>query len=127
LYVSPGRYSFVKQMLTTGAFVDTWFVGLRDIPTIVSIQARIDRAGLGNFGDHDRSAARGEMSTRGLYVFKHESELGDASAHALFDLVQVAQTNPDAPARSFADFTVTTPAAGPLEGFSRVTLERIVG
>lgn len=25
--------------------------------------------------DHDRSAARGEMATRGLYVFKHESEL----------------------------------------------------
>jgi CRISPR-associated protein Csd2 len=80
-----------------------------------------------NMFDHDRSAARGEMSTRGLYVFKHESELGDASAHALFDLVQVAQANPDAPARSFADFTVTAPAAGHLEGFSRVTLERIVG
>ena len=33
---------------------------------------------------HDRSAARGEMSTRGLYVFKHDSELGNAPAHALF-------------------------------------------
>ena len=80
-----------------------------------------------NMFDHDRSAARGEMSTRGLYVFKHESELGDAPAHALFDLVQVAQTNPDAPARSFTDFSVTAPAAGALTAFPRVTLERTVG
>jgi CRISPR-associated protein Csd2 len=77
--------------------------------------------------EHDRSAARGEMSTRGLYVFKHEGELGDAQAHALFDLVQVAQNDPNTPARGFADFTVAAPAAGLLEGFPRVNLERIVG
>jgi hypothetical protein len=39
--------------------------------------------------EHDRSAARGEMSTRGLYVFKHDSELGNAPAHALFDRLKV--------------------------------------
>ena len=79
--------------------------------------------------DHDRSAARGEMTTRGLYVFQHESELGDAPAHALFDLVQVDQKTPDVPARSFADFTVTAPSGGTLDtsGFSRVTLQRLVG
>lgn len=82
---------------------------------------------LANMFDHDRSAARGEMSARGLYVFKHESELGDAPAHALFDLVQVAPSNPDAPARGFGDFNVTAPAAGPLAAFPRVTLERVVG
>ncbi len=80
-----------------------------------------------NMLDHDRSAARGEMSTRGLYVFKHEGELGDAPAHSLFDLVQAKQNNPETPARSFADFSVTAPPAGPLDGFPRVTLERIVG
>lgn len=83
--------------------------------------------GLVNMFDHDRSAARGEMSTRGLYVFKHEGELGDAPAHSLFDLVQAKQNNPETPARSFADFSVTAPHAGPLDGFPRVTLERIVG
>lgn len=82
---------------------------------------------LTNMFEHDRSAARGEMSTRGLYVFKHEGELGDAQAHALFDLVQVAQKDPDTPARGFTDFTVTAPVAGQLEGFPRVTLERLVG
>lgn len=82
---------------------------------------------LANMFDHDRSAARGEMSTRGLYVFKHDGELGDAPAHALFELVQASQNDPSAPARSFADFTVNAPSAGALEGFPRVTLERIVG
>ena len=41
----------MKQILTTKAF-DGWFTGLRDIRAKVRIQARIDRAGLGNFGDY---------------------------------------------------------------------------
>ena len=40
----------MKQVLTTELFVD-WFSGLRDIRARVRIQARIDRAELGNFGD----------------------------------------------------------------------------
>lgn len=82
---------------------------------------------LAHMFDHDRSAARGEMSTRGLYVFRHEGELGDAPAHSLFDLVQVKQNALDAPARGFDGFSVTAPPAGLLDGFPRVTLERIVG
>ena len=46
---------------------------------------------LTNMFEHDRSAARGEMATRGLYVFKHDSQLGNAHAHSLFAHVQVAQ------------------------------------
>ena len=42
----------MKQILTTDLF-DEWFVGLRDIRAKVRIQARIDRAGLGNFGDSE--------------------------------------------------------------------------
>ncbi len=41
-----------------------------------------------NMFDHDRSAARGEMSTRGLYIFKHASELGNAPAHSLLKRIQ---------------------------------------
>jgi len=40
----------LKQIHTTDIF-DDWFTGLRDIRARVRIQARIDRAGLGNFGD----------------------------------------------------------------------------
>jgi CRISPR-associated protein Csd2 len=56
--------------------------------------------------EHDRSAARGEMSTRGLYVFKHDCELGNAPSHDLFDKLKVAQTNPGEVARSFDAYQV---------------------
>ena len=61
---------------------------------------------LGQMFDHDRSAARGEMSTRGLYVFKHDSELGNAPAHALFDRLQVKPVEAGAVARSFDAYSV---------------------
>ena len=57
--------------------------------------------------EHDRSAARGQMSTRGLYVFEHDSELGNAPAHALFDRLVGAPTAPGTPARDFSAYTVT--------------------
>ena len=62
---------------------------------------------LGQMFEHDRSAARGEMATRGLYVFKHDSELGNAPAHALFDRLQVKPLTPGLAARRFSDYAVT--------------------
>jgi len=62
---------------------------------------------LGQMFEHDRSAARGEMATRGLYVFKHECELGNAPAHALFDRLQVKPLNEGTAARNFSDYVVT--------------------
>ena len=56
--------------------------------------------------EHDRSAARGEMSTRGLYVFQHDSELGNAPAHALFERLQVQPKEAGAVARSFDAYSV---------------------
>lgn len=58
--------------------------------------------------EHDRSAARGQMATRGLYVFEHASELGNAHAHDLFDRLVVARAGEgSAPARDFAAYSVT--------------------
>jgi CRISPR-associated protein Csd2 len=62
--------------------------------------------------EHDRSAARGEMATRGLYVFKHESHLGNAPAHKLFDRITIARNDPAKPPRSFSDYTIAVNAAG---------------
>ena len=64
--------------------------------------------------EHDRSAARGLMSLRKLIVFKHSSEMGNAQAHALFDLVQVKRKDLTKPARAFTDYEVSvgTPPAG---------------
>ena len=57
--------------------------------------------------EHDRSAARGQMATRGLYVFKHESELGNAHSHSLFDRLTVAPNDPATPARDISAYGVT--------------------
>jgi CRISPR-associated protein Csd2 len=73
--------------------------------------------------EHDRSAARGEMATRGLYVFKHDSELGNAPAHKLFDLIQVARRDPTVPARGRADYAVEAPPAGRLADYPGVELQ----
>jgi CRISPR-associated protein Csd2 len=60
--------------------------------------------------DNDRSAARGEMAVRGLGVFEHDSQLGNAPAHQLFDLIAIQ--GPDAP-RSFSEYAVTTEIPAP--------------
>ncbi|MDF0667215.1 MAG: type I-C CRISPR-associated protein Cas7/Csd2 [Nitrospira sp.] len=76
---------------------------------------------LASMFEHDRSAARSQMATRGLYVFKHDSELGNAPAHKLFDLIQVKRSNGNGgPPRSFSDYSVTTPDDGPINGFTGV-------
>lgn len=57
--------------------------------------------------EHDRSSARGEMSTCGLYVFKHDSELGNAPAHSLFARIQPKLKDGIAVPRDFSDYTVS--------------------
>lgn len=65
-----------------------------------------------NMFEHDRSAARGLMSARGLFVFEHDSKLGNAPAHALFERIQVRQKDPSVPARGFGDFDVQVEREG---------------
>lgn len=62
---------------------------------------------LNNMFEHDRSAARGEMATRGLYVFKHDSKLGNAHAHDLFSLVQFSINKDVNVPRDFSDYSVS--------------------
>ena len=81
-------------------------------------------AALETMFDHDRSAARGEMTARRLVAFKHESALGNAPAHRLFDRVTVNRSfageehepnDPLAhnfpPARTYKDYVVHVDAA----------------
>ena len=60
---------------------------------------------LKNMFDNDRSAARGLMSAQKLIIFRHDSELGNAPANKLFDLVKV-EKDPEIVARSFADYKI---------------------
>jgi CRISPR-associated protein Csd2 len=61
---------------------------------------------LANMFDHDRAAARGEMTARGLVVFKHDSDLGNAPAHKLLERLRVRRAEGDGPPRSFSDYVV---------------------
>jgi CRISPR-associated protein Csd2 len=78
---------------------------------------------LQNMFEHDRSAARGQMSTRGLFVFKHGTALGNAPAHSLFDRISVRKKDSVDPPRHFSDYVVTVDDKLP----ENVSLQRMVG
>lgn len=75
---------------------------------------------LANLFEHDRSAARGEMATRKLVIFRHATALGNAQANQLFDRVKTwrmfkgekhkpgdERLDNAPPARSFEDYDIT--------------------
>jgi CRISPR-associated protein Csd2 len=74
--------------------------------------------------DLDRSSSRGMMACRGLYVFSHESSLGNAPAHQLLERVRVERRAEVKAPRSFADYAVRVDGAELPKG---VTLTRLVG
>jgi len=90
LYVAYGFYSpnFAKQ---TG-------VKERDL--------EIFWESLINMWDLDRSASRGRMATRGLYVFKHESMYGNAPSHLLFDQIDIQKKASVESPRSIKDYKI---------------------
>ena len=76
-----------------------------------------------NMFEHDRSAARGFMASRKLFAFKHESKLGNAPAHKLFDAVSVKRLIEDgAEARAFSDYEIVVDRAAIPEGVELLEL-----
>lgn len=71
-----------------------------------------------NMFEHDHSAARGKMAVRKLFVFKHDSELGNAPSHKLFELIKVSKNNGERPARNYSDYTVEFDSSKLPEGVS---------
>lgn len=97
-----------KQTVPYGLYVAHGFVS-----SSLAKQTGFDEAdlallwkALAQMFEHDRSAARGEMATRGLYVFKHESELGNAPAHALFDRIKPSLKAGITAPRAFSDYDI---------------------
>ncbi len=64
---------------------------------------------LENMFSIDRSAARGLMAARELLVFKHESKLGEAPAHKLFDTVSARLRDGVVSPRSYHDYEISAP------------------
>ena len=69
-----------------------------------------------NMFENDRSAARGKMAVRKLIVFRHDSELGNAPAWKLFELVHVDRAEGVSAPRSYGDYVVTVDEANLPEG-----------
>lgn len=59
-----------------------------------------------NMFEHDHSAARGKMAARRLFIFKHESELGNSPSHVLFDMIKVERKDGVVIPRRFTDYSV---------------------
>ena len=72
--------------------------------------------------DHDRSATRGTLSARGLYVFTHADAFGSAPAHRLTERVRATSAR-EAP-RAFTDYTITVDDAELPGG---VTMTTVIG
>lgn len=84
---------------------------------------------LGCMFEHDHSAARGEMASRRLIVFRHGSALGNAPAHELFGRVATwrlvggerypvgdPRLDNAPPARAFEDYEITIDRDGLPDG-----------
>lgn len=75
-----------------------------------------------NMFEHDHSAARGKMAARKLFIFKHNSDLGNAPSHKLFEMITVEKQDGVVIPRKFGDYVVKSPKAGKIEGFDGVEL-----
>lgn len=59
-----------------------------------------------NMFEHDHSAARGKMCMRKLLIFKHESPLGNAPSHILFDKITINKKADIECPRSYDDYEI---------------------
>lgn len=108
LYLSHGFFNphFAKQTGADGDDLDLFWTALQQM------------------WDLDHSSSRGMMSCRGLYVFTHDSPLGNAPAHVLFDTISIERKPEVQAPRLFGDYTVNVNEGAIPKG---VTLTRIVG
>ena len=60
-----------------------------------------------NMFEEDHSAARGKMCTRKLYIFKHDSILGNCPSHVLFDKIVIKEKDGVYVPRNFDDYEIT--------------------
>lgn len=105
------------------------YVGYGFVSANLAAQTGFDEYDLGilwealsNMFEHDRSAARGMMATQKLFVFKHDSSLGNAPAHALFERIKISRKDATKPARAFSDYSVVVDKANLPQGVELIEL-----
>ncbi len=120
-----------KHIVPYGLYVAHGFISAKFAERTGFGQSDLDLLfeAIGSMFEHDRSAARGEMATRKLIVFRHATALGNAPAHALFDRVKTLRVHKGSrheigadatdnwpPARCFGDYAITVDRDGLPEG-----------
>jgi len=111
-----------KHIVPYGLYVAHGFISAKFAERTGFSEADLDLLfeALKSMFEHDRSAARGEMTTRKLIAFRHDNALGNAPAHRLFDRVKIGRNVDGAfrdlddrglgnlrPARKFSDYIVS--------------------
>jgi CRISPR-associated protein Csd2 len=123
--ISKERTMGRKTLLPYGLFVSYWFFDpfrARETGVTENDLELLWSALEWRMWEVDRSAARGLVSTRGLYIFSHTNPRGDAPAHKLFDLIKV-QKRPDVEIpRSFSDYDVMVDEDAVPQGVTLTTL-----
>jgi len=71
--------------------------------------------------EYDRSASRGMMACRGLYIFTHDHPLGNAHAHELFERISVRRVGGNGSPRAFSDYRVEANSSSLPEGVTLTT------
>ncbi len=74
----------------------------------------------------DRSASRGFMALRGLYIFSHNNPLGNAPAHRLFERIRPVLKEGVTTPRHFQDYSVKVDTAQMPDGVTLTTLEDLM-
>lgn len=115
-----------KAMIPYGLYVGYGFFSapLADKTGVTSADLELLWKALQGMWEVDRSASRGMMACRGLYVFSHDDRLGRAPAHNLFERISVRRLSQEPVSRKFSDYEVAIDDSGLPEG---VTLTRLVG
>jgi len=75
-----------------------------------------------NMFDLDRSASRGLMACRGLYIFKHDSKLGNTPAHRLFERISASKKDGIEVPRDFFDYEVVVSKESMPEGVKLIEM-----
>lgn len=116
-----GRKTFIPYGLYVAHGFYSPYLGIDTGVTEADLELFWDA--LMNMWDVDRSASRGMMAPRGLYVFSHEKKLGNAPAHKLFERIKIQRKSDDSSPRAFTDYEVTVDAEGIPKG---VLLHRLI-
>lgn len=114
-----------KALIPNGLYVAHGFYSpyLAESTEVSELDLKLFWEALVNMWDSDRSASRGMMAPRGIYIFSHENKLGNAPAHKLFERIQPELKVTGSVPRKFSDYEVTVDDTSLPEG---ITLTRLI-